>query len=125
MSVSLDIMSETKFTTLLKEFTTFETLDNPIDLLLKYSEHYTNFSGNLNRLYDVILEGEKITNDFSCEVDLQIFKLSKEKVINIIMNSEDSNLVEKWETIMKVFKDYNPEEKLYFIIADEITISFS
>lgn len=95
MSVSLDIMSETKFTKLMKEFTTFETLDNPIDLIIKHTEYYTNFSGNLNRLYDVILESGKITNDFSCEVDLQIFKLSKEKVINIIMNSEDSNLVEK------------------------------
>lgn len=116
MSVSLDIMSETKFTKLMKEFTTFETLDNPIDLLLKHSEYYTNFSGNLNRLYDVILEGEKITNDFSEEVDLYIFKLSKEKVIAIITNSADSNLIEKWETIMKVFKDYEPKENLYFIV---------
>ena len=116
MSVSLDIMSETKFTKLIKDFTTFETLDNPIDLIIKHTEYYTNFSGNLNRLYDVILKGEKITNNFSCELDLYIFKLSKEKVINIITNSEDSNLIEKWETIMETFKDYNPEEKLYFII---------
>ena len=113
MSVSLDIMSETKFTRLLKEFNTF---DNPIDLLLKHSEYYTNFSGNLNRLYDVILKGDKITNDFSDEVDLHIFKLSKEKVINIITNSKDANLIEKWETIMKVFNDYKPKENLYFII---------
>ena len=116
MSVSLDIMSETKFTKLMKDFTKFETFDNPIDLILKYSEYYTNFSGNLNRLYDIILEGEKITNNFSEEVDLHIFKLSKEKVINIITNSENSNLIEKWETIMKVFKDYEPNENLYFFI---------
>ena len=116
MSVSLDIMSETKFTKLMKEFTTFETLDNPIDLIMKYSEHYTNFSGNFNRLYDVILKGEKITNNFSYELDLHIFKLSKEKVINIITNTKDSNLIEKWETIMKVFKDCKPKENLYFII---------
>ena len=116
MSISLDIMSETKFTKLMKEFTTIETFDNPIDLIMKYSEHYTNFSGNLNRLYDVILNSEKITNDFSCEVDLQIFKLSKEKVINIITKSEDSNLIEKWENIMESFKDCKPKENLYFII---------
>lgn len=116
MSISLDIMSETKFTKLMKEFTEFETFDNPIDLILKYSEYYTNFSGNLNRLYDVILKGEKITNDFSYKVNLNIFKLSKEKVINIITNSKDSNLIEKWETIMKVFKDCKPKENLYLII---------
>lgn len=116
MSVSLDIMSETKFTKLMEEFTTFETFDNPIDLLLKYSEHYTNFSGNLNRLYDVIFNGEKITNDFSCEVDLQIFKLSKEKIIHIITNSKDSKLIEKWETILESFKDCEHKENLYFIV---------
>lgn len=116
MSVSLDIMSETKFTKLMKEFTTFETLDKPIDLIIKHTEYYTNFSGNPTRLYGVILNGEKITNDFSDEVDLHIFKLSKEKVINIITNSEDSNLIEKWETIMKSFKDCKPKENLYFII---------
>lgn len=116
MSVSLDIMSETKFTKLMKDFTTVETLDNPIDLIIKHTEYYTNFSGNLNRLYDVILKGEKITKNFSCELDLHIFKLPKEKVINIITNSEDSNIIEKWETIMKVFKDYKPKENLYFIV---------
>lgn len=116
MSISLDIMSETKFTKLMKEFTTFETFDNPIDLILKHSEHYTNFSGNINRLYDVILKGEKITNEFSNDVGLHIFKLSKEKVINIITNSEDSNLIEKWETIMESFKYCKPKENLYFII---------
>lgn len=115
MSVSLDIISETNFTKLMKEFTTFEIFDNPINLLLEHSEYYTNFSGNLNRLYDVILKGEKITNDFSCEIDLQIFKLSKEKVINIITNSKDSKLIEKWEVIMESFKDCEPKENLYFI----------
>ena len=116
MSVSLDIMSETRFIKLMNEFTTSETLDNPIDLIIKYSEHYTNFSGNLNRLYAVIFKGERITNEFSYTVDLHIFKLSKEKVINIITNSEDSNLIEKWEVIMESFKDCEPKENLYFIV---------
>ena len=115
MSKSLDVMSETNFNKLIHEYNTNELLNNPIDLIEKYSEYYTNFSGNLNRLYDVIYDGEEIKNDFSKEVDLHIIKLSKEHIINIIEDSYDDNLIEKWEFIMQIFEDYKPEDNLYFI----------
>lgn len=59
MSKSLDVMSETNFNKLIHEYNTNELLNNPINLIEKYSEYYTNFSGNLNRLYDVVYDGEK------------------------------------------------------------------
>ena len=115
MSKSLDVMSETNFNKLIHEYNTNELLNKPIELIEKYSEYYTNFSGNLNRLYDVVYDGEEIKNDFSKEIDLHIIKLSKEHIINIIENSYDDNLIEKWEFIMQVFEDYEPKDNLYFI----------
>ena len=115
MSKLLDVMSETNFNKLIHEYNTNELLNNPINLIEKYSEYYTNFSGNLNRLYDVVYDGEEIKNDFSKEIDLHIIKLSKEHIINIIENSYDDNLIEKWEFIMQVFEDYEPKDNLYFI----------
>lgn len=115
MSKSLDIMAETNFNKLIHKYNSLENYDNPINLIEKYSEYYTNFSGNLNRLYDVVYAGEKIKNDFSKDVDLNIIKLSKEHIINIIENSYDDNSIEKWELIMQVFEDYEPKDNLYFI----------
>ena len=63
----------------------------------------------------VLYDGEEIKNDFSKEIDLHIIKLSKEHIINIIENSYDDNLIEKWEFIMQVFEDYEPKDNLYFI----------
>lgn len=118
MSTSIDVISEKLFNRFIIEFDALqrEPLDNPIVLLEKYSEHYTNFSGNLNRLYDIMFEGEQIRNNFSKEMDLQIFKLSKEKVLDIINKSDNPELVEKWDSIMESFEQYNNAENLYFII---------
>jgi len=114
MSKSLDVMSETNFNKLIHEYNTNELLNNPINLIEKYSEYYTNFSGNLNRLYDVVYDGEEIKNDFSKEIDLHIIKLSKEHIINIIENSYDDNLIEKWEFIMQVFEDYDIKTAIFY-----------
>lgn len=118
MSTSMDVISEKLFNRFIIEFDALqrEPLDNPIVLLEKYSEHYTNFSGNLNRLYDIMFKGEQIRNNFSKEMNLQIFKLSKEKVLYIINKSDNPDLVKKWDSIMESFEQYDNAENLYFVI---------
>lgn len=118
MSTSMDVISEKLFNRFIIEFDALqrEPLDNTIVLLEKYSEHYTNFSGNLNRLYDIMFKGEQIRNNFSKEMNLQIFKLSKEKVLYIINKSDNPDLVKKWDSIMDSFEQYDNAENLYFVI---------
>ena len=114
MSTSLDVMTEKNFKNLMTQYTS-NYIEEPIELIEKLSQHYTCFSGNINRLYDVVYEGEQIINDFSKEENLTIFKLSKEKIINIINKSNNSSLIEKWEYIMESFDDCNSNDILYFI----------
>ena len=119
MSISLDVMTEKTFKELLKEYETDKYNIDPIDLLEKSSEYYTNFSGKLNRLYDVVPEGEQIINDFSKEEDFLIYKLSKKHIIELVNKSNDDELVDKWEYIIEAFEisnDVAEEDYLYFII---------
>ena len=120
MSISVDIMTEKTFKKLLKEYDSDKYMINPIDLLEQSSQYYTNFSGRLNRLYDVVSEGEQIINDFSKEEDFLIYKLSKKQIIELVNKSNDDELVDKWEYIIEAFEishDAAKEDYLYFIIC--------
>mgnify|MGYP000995494969 CR=1 FL=1 len=120
MSISLDIMTEKNFEKLLKEYDTDKYNINPINLLEKLSQYYTNFSGKLNRLYDIISEGEQIINNFSQEEDFLIYKLSKKYIIELVNKSNNDELVDKWGYIIEAFEisnDTAEEDYLYFIIC--------
>ena len=118
MSISLDIMTEKIFNIFIKEYNILdvEPLGNKIVLMEKYSEYYTNFSGKIHRLYDIILEGEQIVNDFSKEEKFLIYKLSKKQIINLVNKSDDNELIDKWEPIIESFESLNDDDDLYFII---------
>jgi hypothetical protein len=116
MSISLDVMIETTFINFIKQYELVKETSNPMDLLEEASKCYTNFSGNFNRLYDVVFEGEEVINNFSKEEDFLIYKLMKQDVLNIINKSNNPKLVEKWEFIMESFENYGMDENLYFIV---------
>lgn len=115
MSISIDILTEKNFNKLIETYTKNNN-DHPIDLLEIYSDYYTNFSGNLNRLYDVVYEGENIINDFSKEIDSQIVRITKKQILNVMNETYDTELIEKWEFIMQTFERCNDKENLYIII---------
>ena len=58
MSTSLDIMTETNFEKFLEQYDNIIYIMDPMRLLEKSSQYYTNFSGKTYRLYDIVLEGE-------------------------------------------------------------------
>ena len=88
MSTSLDVMTETNFN---KFMNNYEDIENPIDLMNELTQHYTNFSGNIGRLYDVISEGDFIQNDFATEYDFSIYRLMKKDILDIVTASNTMN----------------------------------
>lgn len=116
MSTSLDIMTEKTFKKFLEEYKIIKDIINPIVLFEKSSQYYTNFSGKLNRLYDVVLEGEQIINDFSKEEEFLIYKLTKKHIIELVTKSDDNELIDKWEPIIESIEILNDDDYLYFII---------
>ena len=116
MSISLDIMTEKTFEKFLDEYETIEDIINPMVLFEKSSKYYTNFSGKTYRLYDIVLEGEQIINDFSKKEEFLIYKLSKKYIIELVNKSDDDELIDKWEPIIESFESSNDDDYLYFII---------
>lgn len=115
MSTSLDIMTETNFNIYINEYEEIKVY-NPMVLFEKLSQYYTNFSGKIHRLYDVVLEGEQIVNDFSRNEDFLIYKLTKKQIVELVNKSDDNELIDKWEPIIESFESSNDDDYLYFII---------
>ena len=115
MSTSLDIMTEENFNIYINEYEEIKVY-NPMVLFEKLSQYYTNFSGKINRLYDIVLEGEQIINDFSREEDFLIYKLTKKEMVNLVNQSDNNELFDKWEPIIESFESSNDDDYLYFII---------
>lgn len=116
MSTSLDIMTKTNFEKFLDEYETIKDIINPMRLFEKSSQYYTNFSGKTYRLYDIVLEGEQIVNDFSKEEEFLIYKLTKKNIIELVNKYDDNELIDKWEPIIESFESSNDDDYLYFII---------
>lgn len=96
MSTSLDIMTEKSFEKFLEEYEKIKDIINPMVLFEKSSQYYTNFSGKINRLYNIVLEGEQIINDFSREEDFLIYKLTKKEMVNLVNQSNNNEIFDKW-----------------------------
>ena len=116
MSTSLDIMTEKTFEKFLEQYDVIKYIMNPMDLFEISSQYYTNFSGKTYRLYDIVLEGEQIVNDFSREEEFLIYKLTKKQIIELVNKSDDNELIDKWKPIIESFESLNDDDYLYFII---------
>lgn len=115
MSTSLDIMTEENFNIYINEYEEIKVY-NPMVLFEKLSQYYTNFSGKTYRLYDIVLKGEQIVNDFSKEEDFLIYKLTKKQIVELVNKSDDKELIDKWKPIIASFEILNDDNYLYFII---------
>ena len=116
MSTSLDIMTEKTFEKFLEQYETIKDIINPMVLFENSSQYYTNFSGKIYRLYDIVLKGEEIINDFSREEEFLIYKLTKKQIIELVKKSNNNELIDKWEDIIESFESLNDDDYLYFII---------
>lgn len=126
MSTSLNVMTAKNFNQLIGKYEQVKHTEkyntDPIgvlmDMLDEFTQYYTNFSGNIGRLYDVVLEGEHLQNAFSDEYECRIYKLNKKDIFNILNTSETVELVNKWEDIMESFNDCEPTETIYCLVEN-------
>ena len=124
MSTSLNVMTETNFDQLIGKYEQVKYTErygnDPIgvlmDVLDEFTQYYTNFSGNIGRLYDVVEKGELLQNDFANEYECRIYKLNKKNILDIVNASDNVKLVNKWEDIMESFDDCKPTETIYCIV---------
>lgn len=124
MSTSLNVMTATNFDKFMEQYEqvklTEQYNNDPIgvlmDMLDDFTQYYTNFSGNIGRLNDVVLEGELLQNDFANEYECHIYKLNKKDILDIVNASDNIKLVTKWEDIMESFDDCEPTETIYCIV---------
>lgn len=124
MSTSLNVMTATNFDKFMEQYEqvklTEQYNNDPIgvliDMLDDFTQYYTNFSGNIGRLYDVVEKGELLQNDFANEYECRIYKLNKKDILDIVNASDNVKLVNKWEDIMESFDDCEPTETIYCIV---------
>ena len=95
MSTYMKILSESSYHDFLKQFNN----DMPYEEIHEFFEeaivHETNFSDNLQRLYDVIDHAEFFSDDFIGSFDLKVYRIRKELLTEIIYNSTNVELRDK------------------------------
>lgn len=124
MSTSLNVMTATNFDKFMEQYEQVklteqynnDTIGVLMDMLDDFTQYYTNFSGNIGRLYDVVEKGERLQNEFANEYDCRIYKLQKKDILDIVNASDNVELVNKWEDIMESFDDCEPTETIYLIV---------
>ena len=119
MSTSLFAMTNTNFNDFIESLKLNKSNGEPLDemdLLDKFTQHYTNFSGNLNRLYDVLEEAEQLSNEFSEEWSFSLYRLAKKVILDLVSTSDNVKLKDKWDYIMDSFADVQLDEMIYFFV---------
>lgn len=124
MSTSLNVMTAKNFDQLIGRYEQVKDTEkyntDPIGVLMdvmdEFTQYYTNFSGNYVRLNDVVMNGERLQNEFANEYDCRIYKLQKKDILDIVNASDNVELVNKWEDIMESFDDCEPTETIYLIV---------
>lgn len=112
MSISMYVTSERQYRQFIKEISDDLTFDEIFDRLDKIS-YYTNFSGRLDRLYDVIEESERFEDSFIKEHSYSGFKTSVSNLDSTLESLNSREIFIKWDPVIDLFED---EDDLIIIV---------
>lgn len=104
MSTYMYVVTEEKYLQFLTEISddmTFEEIYDKFDAI----NYYTNFSGRLYRLYDVVEQLQNFKDRFAEDFDCDGYVATVEELKKIVEASDKEDLVEKWEPIIERFED--------------------
>lgn len=114
MSTSMYVTSERQYHQFIEAISDDTSFDEIFDRLDKIS-YYTNFSGRLDRLYDVIDGFERYEDDFTEEHLYSAFKTSAEDLVNTVESLDSREIFVKWDPVIDRFED---EEDNLLIFID-------
>ena len=112
MSTSMYVTSERQYHQFIEEISDDTTFDEIFDRLDKIS-YYTNFSGRLERLYDVVDGFERYEDDFTEEYLYNGFKTSVEDLESILESLNSREIFIKWDPVIDLFED---EENILILV---------
>lgn len=112
MSTSSYVTSERQYRQFINEILEDMTIDEIFDRLDKIS-YYTNFSGRLERLYDVIEDLEQFEDHFTKEYLYNGFKTSVANLESTVEFLDSREIFIKWDPVIDRFED---EENIVILV---------
>lgn len=112
MGTSMHVTSERQYRQFIKDLSDNLTFDEVFDRLYSIS-YNTNFSGRLDRLYDVIDGFERYEDDFTKEYEYSGFKTSVANLESIVESLDSREIFIKWDPAIDRFED--EENVLIFV----------
>ena len=104
MSTSMHVMEANEYRRFAEELRDDVPFERLFDRLVSIS-YYTNFSGDLYRLYDVLEEIEQFEDDFTEEFLFTGFETSVNHLKSVIESSRSEALSDKWRRVVDRFSD--------------------
>lgn len=116
MSTNLYILPESNYETFLESWEVDDTYREYGERWENATVVYTNFSGGLDRLFDVVHDSamKSYEDCFSLENAYVATVAVKEELKQILAKQTNEALLEKWNDIMEYLKKVPDEEHLYF-----------
>ena len=104
MSTSMHVMEANEYRRFAEELRDDVPFERLFDILISIS-YYTNFSGDLYRLYEVLEEIEQFEDDFTEEFLFTGFETSVNHLKSVIESSRSEALSDKWRRVVDRFSD--------------------
>lgn len=116
MSTNLYILPESNYKTFLELWEIDDTYREYGERWENATIVYTNFSGELDRLFDVVHDSamKSYEDCFSLENAYVATVATKEQLKQILAKQTDEALLEKWTSILEDLENVPDNERLYF-----------
>lgn len=116
MSYDLEILSETSYQKFLNQLDgdrSFEEIEEFFDEAVIYDTNFAYGAGS-DRLLDIINEAEPYSDEFTKEFDHNMYRMRKNQLIELVHESTNKELREKWAFVINALDSVADDEYIYF-----------